>query len=150
MARPVIKIKGRSFLDVDGVREAVAQSSLKRLEKAALLIRVSAVQSMVRRGPKGTPSPPGTPPHPQSRVLKNSIQHARTETGSWVIGPTTVASYGRIHEFGGRRHPPRPFMRPALLRVANQLPSVFSRLQLSRTKAGLALNRLRLSRLRLR
>jgi len=90
-----------------------------------------------RIGPRGgyirEPSAPGTPPHVQLGALRASITHATTHRGETnapveIVGPT--AKYGAVHEFGSRTHPKRPFMRPALQRIAPQIKRLFARMKL--------------------
>lgn len=115
------------------------------LREAAFLVEREAKTSMekggrVKVGPRGgkkvrIPSPPGTPPHVQSGIGRNSIRSAfifglGDTPMTAVVGPTNVAFYmGHIHErggeFGGRRYPARPFMVPALRRVQGNFPELF-------------------------
>lgn len=66
------------------------------------------------RGYWVTPSPEGKPPNIQTANLRNSIHWEKDGANKRIVGPTTLASYGRVHEFGGRHHKKRPFMLPAL------------------------------------
>lgn len=87
------------------------------LDRLAMEVEREAKLSMRKGGGKAhVPSAPGTPPNVQTGNLRSSISWARMGA-SWVIGPTTQGYYGRYHEHGSRRHPRRPFMRPALDRV---------------------------------
>lgn len=149
----MIRVRSRTWLDVDGVRRAVAEASIDPLEQCALVVereakiltskggKITLVGHSPRRGAKtlkrGAPSRPGTPPHRQSGVLSGSISYSRTIRKTYVVGPTSPpASYGAIHEFGGRHHPPRPFMWPALVRSLPRFPGKFRRLPLRQTRAG--------------
>jgi len=135
-----------SWLDVKGVLRAVKQESIDPLQKAALMVEREAKRSMKAGGKfksasgemVGIPSAPGSPPHVQSGNLRASITHAMTVLATWIVGPTAVAWYGQIHEFGGhyggKWFPPRPFMWPALLKVAPLFPALFRNLPLSRHK----------------
>jgi HK97 gp10 family phage protein len=137
----MITMRAKSWLDVRGVREAVAQASMTRFAKMALMVeRAAKVLMKAGGGAKHTPSPVGQPPHVQTDNLRSSIQTARTFFGTYVVGPTTVAWYGHLHEFGGRNHPPRPFMFPALLKVAARFPGEMGNLNLVGTPAGRRLN----------
>ena len=139
-----LQFKGKAWLDEKGVREAVNQASVNPFAKAASMVEREAKISMKRGGgKKGTPSPAGDPPNVQSGVLRGSIKTEKSTTGIWRIGPTLIAWYGKIHEFGGRHHPRRPFMRPALERVRKFFPQLFKNLPISKTPAGRKLNRSR-------
>lgn len=139
--------KVKTWLDVRGVKAAVRQAQTPRLAQAALAIEREAKLSMKKggrsTGPKGgkvkTPSPPGQPPNVQSGNLKGSITTALTLLGTYIIGPTLSAWYGRLHEFWKR-----PFMRPALYKAAHKLPAIFRNLPLAKTPAGMRLNARRL------
>jgi len=172
------------WLDEQGVLDALAEASTPRLGKCALLVEREAKLSMrrggkrsVRRRGKGgrflkskdmkqVPSHPGTPPHAQTKILRNSISTAKTARGTFIVGPTRQAHYGRVHEFGAvipvtermRRFlaavkgmhlrksttsihiPKRPFMRPALRRAKGRFALQFKNLNLARTRAGARLN----------
>ena len=84
--------------------------------------------------PKGTPTPasPGEPPSLITGTLRRSVRvqgptgDGQTFTAS--VGPTTV--YGRIQELGGwAGHssylPPRPYMKPAVEKSAEELKALF-------------------------
>lgn len=147
-----VSLKCRTWLNVSGVRAAVRQAVDPCLRRLALAVAAEAKRSMSGRGggglgrfksrAKGPPSAPGTPPAVKSDTLRGSISVARTPRGVYLVGPTRVAWYGRIHEFGnkdrGGHHPPRPFMRPALYRVARIGSVYFRQLGLRRTPAGRA------------
>jgi len=90
------------------VRAAVPESALR----CAIIVEGDAKALMrIGGGIAHTPSKEPKPPHVQTGTLRASIRSAKTATGA-VVGPTE--SYGAVHEFGGRHHPKRPFMRPAL------------------------------------
>lgn len=122
----MVTLRPKSWLDIVGLRKAVQKASIEPLAKAALLVETAAKTSMRTGGGKvRTPSKSGVPPHVQTGNLRASISHAREHGGTWVIGPTRQAWYGKIHEFGGRRHPARPFMRPALTRASQSFAQFF-------------------------
>lgn len=89
------------------------------------MIRDEAKRSMKWAKPKGTPSMPGTPPNRQTGKLANMV-HASSlgvierDGKGYVVSRARAngVDYGAIHELGGRKHPPRPFLRPAYNRVA--------------------------------
>jgi phage gpG-like protein len=105
-------------LKPDAIIEASRRVMRRPLRKIAYAIRDEIRASMIkvpalvgrRGGLIQIPSPPGTPPHEQSGTLKKSIRVALFEE-SYYIG--TDVEYGKVHEFGGRHHPPRPFLNPA-------------------------------------
>lgn len=47
---------------------------------------------------------------------------------SVIIGPTTQAWYGKLHEYGFGKFPARPFMRPALNLAMKEIPALFQNL----------------------
>lgn len=59
---------------------------------------------------------------------------------TYIIGPTYEAWYGRVHEYGDRTHPKRPFARPALWNSRNRFPQLWRNMKLANTKAGRRLN----------
>lgn len=119
------------------VMRRVKPSVKSPLMKCALLVGNQAKRSMKKggrpakaRGPRGgrargTPSAPGTPPHVQRGNLRASITEAMVNPTLAIVGPTLEAWYGKIHEFGGRHHPKRPFMRPALLSEKSKFAAQF-------------------------
>jgi phage gpG-like protein len=145
------KLKAYTWLDIPAIRKAVRDASIEPKVKMALEIEREAKISMERggrsTGPKGgkiqIPSEPGTPPHAQSGIGKGSIKHVWiSNSQTALVGPTSPpAPYMAVHEFGGRYHPPRPFMRPALLKTVPRYPKLYKNLPLSKTKAGKQLNR---------
>ena len=157
----MIRMKSTTWMDTKAVQAAVHEASLKPLEKCALAVRNEAVKSMKQggkiEGAKGMPhayynsdlkrwviaSAPRRPPHSQTKTLRNSIRHAATWKGTFVVGPTTVAWYGRVHEFGSVNHAPRPFMRPALYRAIYKFTGFFKGMDLGKTRAGRHLARAR-------
>lgn len=171
-----LQFKSKTWLDKDGVEKAVKEASIAPMEQAALMVEREAKRSMKaggggRAGERGKPSPAGRPPHTQTGTLRSSIHSDVTARGTYVIGPTSPAVYGRIHEFGGminvtdkmRRYlhsigihlrssttkihlPPRPFMRPALYQVLDKYVDLFDGMDLGNTTAGRVLNRARRKR----
>jgi phage gpG-like protein len=168
----MIEIKVKVFMNTDAVAKAVKAASVQPLAKCAMLVEAEAKQ-LLSRGSKGPatrdlmgkfvkgaykPSPVGMPPHMRSGNLRSSIQSAKTEEDSYVVGPATTAKYGRIHEFGGRitvtpkmskwlglnlgiwkrvgseiRIPARPFMKPALDNCLKKFAPAFANLPLGGT-----------------
>jgi len=136
--------KVKWHLDEKALIEAVQKAIIEPLEKCALLVEGSAKESMKqggrsagpRGGKKQTPSTPGNPPNVQSGNMRGSIRIQKTERKTFIVGPTRMALYAKAHEYGGRHHPKRPFMRPALLRMIRKFPDQFKNLQLKRFFRG--------------
>lgn len=132
----MIQTKCKWWMNAAGVKKAVEKSMQKPLDKAAMLIEAEAKRSMKSGGGKAhRPSPAGQPPHVQTGNLRSSITWAKILNGrSRIIGPTTVAWYGVIHEFGGRYgkayFPARPFMRPAIRSVREKFAELFANIPL--------------------
>lgn len=122
----MVTVRPVTWLDAKGLLEAVSRASVEPLSKAALLVESEAKTSMrTGGGTARTPSKEGTPPNVQTGNLRASIQSARLPNGNYVVGPTRTAFYGKIHEFGTRRFPARPFMRPALLKMRTRFAKLF-------------------------
>jgi len=151
----MIQYKGKFWLDERGVTQAVKQSTQTPLSKCALAVerrgkmitsKGGRLKTDAGRNKKGqfkkqyqsVPSPVGQPPHRQSGTLSNSITWAYTERGTAIVGPTTVAWYGAVHEHSKRF--PRPFMRPALDYERPGFSLFFRDMPLSETQAGRRLN----------
>lgn len=107
--------------------------------------------------PSSTASDPGEPPNVQSGQLRSSIRYEKKDWDAYLVGPTRLAHYGRVHEFGAVirvtdkmrgflavqkgwhlkrsttqiRIPPRPFMRPALFRSIAKFPDKFRGLRIT-------------------
>jgi phage gpG-like protein len=112
------------------VRAKAKQGNFKSLGHAAAAIRLVARRNIRRRK---TASMPGSPPNTRRGRLKQSIRYALDkQRGVALIGPDfeVVGTAGKAHEFGGlfRRemYPKRPFMGPALEKVKDRLPSMWS------------------------
>jgi len=140
----MLELTCKTWLNAAATAAAVQAASIPRIKLAALAIAREAKRSMVGGGKRHVPSPPGTPPHRQSTALAGSIDvEGPTSVGTYLAGPKVF--YGKIHEFGlidrrGRYFPPRPFMRPAMLKAAGALPELFRNLPLAGTAAGARLN----------
>ena len=111
--------------DEDGLVARVAKASLAVLRRMGAYVR-RAAQHKVRSSEK--PSPPGTPPHSKTGVLKRGILFGvEKRRQSVVIGPSErfVGESMSAHEFGGRyrkeRYPKRPLMGPTLKESAPRL-----------------------------
>jgi len=119
---PVVTV-GRIRIHAARLTAEVRRRAVPRLVRCGALVERAAKESMQGGGTAGAPSPPGTPPNVQTGVLRASIAHAATGVGTVVVGPTEWT--GKVHEFGGRNHPERPFMRPALKDCVTRFPGEF-------------------------
>lgn len=167
----------KTELRFDQVADRVKTASVQRLAKAALLVESEMKRSLSKgagsagrdaggrflkkeeRGNSNS-SAKGSPPLLRTGNLRGSIRTAKTLAGTYVIGPTTTAFYGRVHEYGafikvtekmrgylfhqfGWRVkastiyiPPRPFALPALLKKVSQFPELFKDLPLGGSGGG--------------
>jgi len=111
------------------VKTAVTAGIAAPLMACGMLVEREAKQSMRKGGGKArAPSAPGTPPHIQTGALRSSITTAPHGLCEVVVGP--IEPYGQVHEYGGRHHPQRPFMRPAMLRAQSKFAGKFRHLKL--------------------
>ena len=157
--------KPSTWMAADEVRRRLEKQLPDRVAKCAFLVEAEAKQLLSKGGggsgnppPQGDPtkppysyssSAPGDPPYLRTGTLRSNIRSARTSTGSWLVGPTNVAWYGRVQEFGARINvtrkmrgflkwkfgwtcgksviviPKRPFMRPALANCLAKFPAQF-------------------------
>jgi len=114
------------------IKAAVKKPSQKAAVRCALLVEREAKRLLGKKakrvGKSGyEPSVAPQPPAVRTAALKNSIQTAATKDGA-IVGPTE--RYGKVHEFGGRHHPKRPFMRPALRNAMKKFPKEFKNMPL--------------------
>ena len=125
----MIKFSLRYFDKSDQLLRKSDVETKKRVVQIAEIVRVKAVDSLNVSAPTGDDgqlvgSTPPKPPHTRTGALKNSVQYELKNEGfTAIIGPSI--SYGKVHEFGGRNHPARPFMRPALRSVRFKFPELF-------------------------
>jgi len=165
----MIGIKSETWLNAREVRQAVNEAVIEPLDKAALLVKTAAQESMkMGGGTEKNSSAPGDPPNVQSGNLRNNIDWAREGDTNRVIGPTTTAWYGRVMEYGAVikvtykmrwflglamdiwlkkstktiHIAPRPFMHPALDRSRGAILKLFKNLKLADTPTGRRLNRI--------
>jgi len=152
------KLKCPHWFDAKEIRKAVREASIEPKIKMALEVEREAKTSMeagrrkivtaygfskrgkvlTRKKTISEPSAPGEPPHVQTGIGRGSIRHAwLKESLTAIVGPSSPpAPYMGVHEFGGRDHPPRPFMRPALMRTIPRYPKLYKNLPLSKTSSG--------------
>lgn len=128
----MFELRVTSTLKFDEAKKRVEQGVQARLMKCGYLVEAEMKRLLsTGGGERHTPSASGDPPHLQTGNLRSSIQTARTQDGHVIVGPTTTAWYGKVHEYGGRHHPARPFARRALSNTADKFPEHFGRLDLS-------------------
>ena len=163
--KTVYKVKNQMY--TKEVLAAVAEASQPPLKKCAALVEAEAKISMKKGGSVSglkrgqayvywhsklkryvQASKPGTPPHKQFGALVSGIITAPSGRGTYFVGVRQEVWYGKLHEWGGQKiheqggkyHPKRPFMRPALVKVMKQFPRFFRNLRLADTAAGRRLN----------
>jgi phage gpG-like protein len=126
----MIGVRVKTKNSIDKVKAKVKQGNFKSLGHAGAAIRLVARRSIRKRK---SASMPGTPPNTRRGQLKRSILYSLDkQRGVVLIGPDyeVVGTAGKAHEFGGlfRRevYPKRPFMGPALEKVKDRLPSMWS------------------------
>jgi hypothetical protein len=162
------ELRSTSWLDKAGVMKAVQAATVEPLAKCALAVEGVVKRSLSRGGKRIATAQfgdktarfiyesgePGKPPRLRTGNLRNSIRTAKTSDGTFIVGPTTTAWYGRVQEFGalipvtkkmrgfllhefgwkvGKNAiyiPPRPFMRPGLEGAVAQFPEFFKNLKL--------------------
>jgi HK97 gp10 family phage protein len=120
--------------------EAMNAAAMEQQVKAARLVAASARAAMKQApivvGPRGgityIPSEPGTPPHVRTGTLRRDIKVLKLRK-TVVVRMGLSGWYGIVHEFGGKFHPPRPFIRPAFDRISERYPDLFRDLPLRKT-----------------
>jgi hypothetical protein len=132
----------RAFFDRKRVKNAMDKATLRALRKGGAQVRLVARRSI--RWRKST-SAPGSPPHSQTGILRESIYFAWDgRKRSVVIGPARLnkpapagpaRTTAELLEKGGRvrrkrrrkrrvlHYRARPYMGPALEKVKDKLPS---------------------------
>jgi phage gpG-like protein len=92
--------------------------------KSGLRVQEIASKEKILRGGKGPPvlgiltSRTGT--------LRRSIRVNRSPL-PWAVEIGTDLIYGAVHESGGKYHPARPFLKPALEDVSRELSGIFAK-----------------------
>ncbi len=99
------------------------------MKSAALEIQKNAALKQIKRGGGGKRN--AAPPVPgrltsRAGTLRDSI---RVNHGPlpFAIEIGTDLTYGVVHEFGSKTHPPRPFLKPALSAIAPRFGEIFVR-----------------------
>jgi HK97 gp10 family phage protein len=112
----------------------------RALVKCALLVQSDAAYKKIIaggrfRGPAGPRGGRGkmtsSKPHPtkltsRTSRLRDDIAVNRSPL-PWAVEVGTDVKYAAVHEYGGRYHPPRPFLGPALDDMADQFDDIFAR-----------------------
>jgi HK97 gp10 family phage protein len=146
----MFELRMSTHLNLDAVKTRVKKSLMPRLKKCGAIVEAAMKKKLSKGGKKRAPtqlgdkkatfitdpSKPGDPPHLQTGNLRSSIQYAETPEGTVVVGPSSSAGYGQVHEFGGKNHPKRPFARPALAESAEKFPEQFGNLDLGGPVSG--------------
>jgi hypothetical protein len=112
------ELKSLKLMDRE-LREACNECGAQIVREILVEVRDRAKASM--KPGHGKPSKPGRPPNVQTGHLRAGIMASSTaQIEKQGFGTITSLSkskngvdYGLIHEFGGRHHPARPFLRPA-------------------------------------
>jgi hypothetical protein len=128
----------QGFFDREKVKNAVDAGMRRVLSRFGAFVRQRAKTSIRKK--KGT-SPPGSPPHSHTGLLRKFILFAfDPQSKSVVIGPTMIregSQAPRLLEHGGdtiletrrgrkrARYRPRPFMGPAFEAEKPQLPALW-------------------------
>jgi hypothetical protein len=130
------------WFNAKGLSENVRRAYVQRIKRCGAIVMREVKLSMKKGGrlrgmkakSKGIPSPVGTPPHVQTGTLRASIQAEMTSQDTVLVGPTSLASYGAVHEFSKKF--PRKFMRPALFRAKGQFAAEFKDLPIAAPAKG--------------
>lgn len=125
--------KSQENISPRAIRKLRSQN-LDSLAHAGAAIRLTARRSIKKGGKKRGPGPPGQPPRTRRGRLKKSILYAVERDRQRVtIGPDymQMGTSAAAHEHGGKykkeRFPKRPFMGPALEKIAPRLPRHWAR-----------------------
>lgn len=92
------------------------------VQKLGFDIEADSKNSMVGGGSPHAPSAPGQPPHVDTGHLKDSIGFEMTGQTSGEV--TAGADYSAMLEYGTSRMPARPFLTPAVDRVAGKMAEI--------------------------
>jgi len=126
MSRPTVKVINR-LRQLNARRIAQQRRPLNRAGALTMTIGRRSIRQ------SDTESPPGEPPHTQTKRLRTAIQFAVADEGDRVIiGPSAdvVGPAGAAHEHGGQfrdeTFDKRPFMGPALREAAPRFAGLWS------------------------
>lgn len=99
-------------------KDRLSKQLFNGLTSAAGKVQHDAQASMKGGGSPHRPSAPGSPPNVDTGALRGSGQTNVFTDGTRIRAQVAFGGgnvpYGKLHEFGGRNHPPRPYLRPAL------------------------------------
>ena len=127
-----------------GAQALFQQAASVGIPPAVISVALKRARGDRLRKRKGLPSKPGQPPNVQSGKLRRGvIAEMDAKTGNVQVGPSGEGWYGRVHEFGTGKHPKRPLMAPALEKNRKRLPQDFKKMQISKTKSGRKMNRVK-------
>ena len=121
-----ITIDTREFdrtLEALNLTRGKGQDALDRaLDTMGFKVQANAATKQIRRGGSG-------PPHPtrltsRTGTGRRSIRVNRRALAR-IIGSDII--YMRVHELGGTRHPPRPYLSPALAAEAPQFDDILAK-----------------------
>ena len=128
---PVRVQQARLKMHSERVLKQVERMSMPRLLKCGNMVARDARKNM-HHSDHGEPSAPGEPPHVQTGVLQASInavvQAGQVVVQAWAKVGVKQWYYGEIHEYGGTKHPKRPFLKPALARMKAKFAEQFKRI----------------------
>ena len=115
------------------VHDKATDASVAIMERAALMVERDVKLSFTRKGAgrvygKHTASRAGEPPAIDTGTLRASIGHEVIKASGYVdglVGDTNNVKYAPMLELGTSKMAPRPFLRPALKRLRNQIADMF-------------------------
>lgn len=108
-----------NYNNLVGAKDRILKEIDTRLDEVATY----AVGDVQRNFSMVSPSPPGEPPGIVTGFLRASIYQYKPEEEQRAI--VAAAEYAGDLEFGTRKMPARPFMRPAAARLAEEIPRFF-------------------------
>lgn len=97
--------------------DAVAQCAILTCQEAQRLLDKQA----------DGPSAPGEPPHKHTGGLQASLYVKIVDRFHAIVTCAADHWWFVVHEFGGKHHPKRPFLRPALANCKKWFPELFAR-----------------------
>ncbi len=115
------------FFRPEAVHARVDAGMASAGEQAGQALADHVRMKLSRPNPLGTtPSAPGEPPARVSGELMDSVAYEVADTGKGVsVMVGAAASYALALEYGTRRMAPRPFLRPALAEMEEEIARIF-------------------------